>query len=338
MPFTIDRERECQPYKELYHKLHNLEHHVEVLPRAKSLLLSFFSEALHSERSRSSILSLDCFSATALNGFVQEELDAVTRKWRKYLSGRKAGQPRTLFQSAADARRWLVRMAPVKLVDGAWLGHIHKITTPFADRRITRAAWQVLSEELGDGDLVKNHVHLYAQLLQQIGAPVGEPGSVDFIRHLGMDDPQVWRAALAQLLISLFPHEFLPEILGFNLHFEMLTFETLVAMKELREVGYDAYYFTLHVTIDNASTGHTAMASYIVTDYLRSVEVRKGHAAAYQAWKRVQAGFMLSESSSNIRAATDCPLVAEVLAIFQKKVDTSNRIHDNCPQREAVGV
>ncbi|RDA94478.1 hypothetical protein CP533_2291 [Ophiocordyceps camponoti-saundersi (nom. inval.)] len=330
---TTDREGECQPYKELYFKLHHLEDHADdLLPQAKSMLLSFLSEALQSERKPSSILSLEHFSASALGDFIRAELNAVTNGWHQYLVRRKAGRPRELFRTADDARRWLVRMAPVKLVDGAWLGHVHKATTRFADRHITRAAWQILSEELGDGDLARNHVHVYVELLKLVAAPVAAPDSIDFIKHPGMDDARVWRSAVAQLLVSLFPHQFLPEILGFNLHFEMLTLETLVTAKELREVGFDPYYFTLHVTIDNVDSGHTAMASQIVTDYLRSVQDGEGAAAAQQAWRRVQAGFVLSKNlPSDMSAPTSSPLVADVLTIFEAKAAAANRIHENCP-------
>ncbi|PFH61440.1 hypothetical protein XA68_17344 [Ophiocordyceps unilateralis] len=296
------------------------------------MLLSFLSEALKSERTPSTILSLEHFSAAVLDGFIRTELDTVTSAWHDYLVRRKAGRPRELFRTADDARRWLVRMAPVKLVDGAWLGHIHKATTHFADRHITRAAWQILSEELGDGDLAKSHVDVYAKLLRLVAAPVAAPDSVDFVQHPDMNDARVWRSAVAQLLISLFPHQFLPEVLGFNLHFEMLTLETLVTAKELREVGFDPYYFTLHVTIDNVDSGHTAMASQIVTDYLRSVTAREGEAAAQQAWKRVQAGFVLSKNlPSDMSAPTSSPLVAEVLAIFEAKAKAAHRIHEHCP-------
>ncbi|RCI14560.1 hypothetical protein L249_6875 [Ophiocordyceps polyrhachis-furcata BCC 54312] len=327
----VQREGECQLYKELYYKLHHLEDHADgLLPKAKSMLLSFLSEALQSERGRpSTILSLEHFSASALQDFIRAELKAVTEGWHHYLVRRKAGRPRELFPTADDARRWLVRMAPVKLVDGAWLGHIHKATTRFADRHITRAAWQILSEELGDGDVARNHVQVYVDLLGLVAAPVAAPDSVDFIRHPGMDDARVWRSAVAQLLVSLFPHQFLPEILGFNLHFEMLTLETLVTAKELRELGFDPYYFTLHVTIDNVDSGHTAMASQIVTDYLGSVADRDGATAAQQAWRRVRAGFVLSKNLPS--APTSSPLVAQVLAIFEAKAAAADRIHENCP-------
>ncbi|KAJ6443782.1 ABC transporter [Purpureocillium lavendulum] len=324
---------DCEQYKNLYFKLHNLENHTEVLPEAKDLLLSFFSDSLQAEQdlskdnSRGTILSIAEFSDGALVNFVHAQLEAVTTDWQQYLFRRKSGGSRELFQDANEARQWLVQKAPHKLVDGAWLGHVHRATTPFAYRRVTKAAWQVLSEELGDGDLEKCHAYVYARLLEKIGSPVPAPTSVDFIKHTAVTDAGMWRSAVAQLLISLFPDEFLPEILGFNLHFEMLTLETLMAAKELREVGIDPYYFTLHVTIDNADTGHTAMASRIVADYLNLVHAQHGTVTAHKAWRRVQAGFVLSK---NIHHTHNDKLTEKVVTIFMAKSVASHRIHDHC--------
>lgn len=84
-----------------------------------------------------------------------------------------------------------------------WLCSVHKITTPFALRSITRRAWQTLSEELGDGDLEKNHIFIYRELLRVVGVVgVQLPASYDasFIleRH-GMNNPQIWKAALGTI-------------------------------------------------------------------------------------------------------------------------------------------
>ncbi|KAK4149919.1 ABC transporter with duplicated ATPase domains [Chaetomidium leptoderma] len=344
--------KSLQHYKELYVKLHNLECHREIVPEARALLLSLLSEALQSEsgaqsqsqsQSTTSILSLEKFSASNLDSFVYSELEHVTREWHQYVARRKQGQPRELFYDAAAARRWLVQRTPLKFVDGAWLGHMHKITTPFLYRRITKSAWQVLSEELGDGDLAKCHAHVYAQLLDKLDLPTPSPDSDAFIHHPGMDDVGVWRAALGQLLISLFPNDFLPEILGFNLNFEMLTIETLLAAKELREVGIDPYYFSLHITIDNADSGHTAMASRTVAEYMALVTATQGDAAAHQAWKRVQAGFVLSKNIHHHRppdaaaaAAAACAgpnpgLNAKMADIFLSKAIASRGVHEHCP-------
>jgi hypothetical protein len=121
-------------------------------------------------------------------------------------------------------------------------------------------------------------------------------------------------------------------MLGFNLHFEMLTLEMLVAARELRELGIDAYYFTLHITIDNAHTGHTAMASRIVADYLELVAKMRGPDAVEGEWKRVQAGYILSKNIGRRRQLRDI-LGEKVLEIFQAKSVACNRIHDHCPMK-----
>jgi phage terminase Nu1 subunit (DNA packaging protein) len=354
---------------------------------------------------RPTILSVQRYTPAALARFMHDEHTRIEQQWESYLAqGRQhrckdAAPPPSsssslsspsssppapasapapkMFADRAEAVWWLRQIAPVKFVDGAWLGHMHKISTPFALRRAaTKDAWQVLSEELGDGDRQKHHVHVYEELLASLASPaaaaaIGQnarpkshhhqradaasaggadantalpppqplpplpppttplpPGHMaDFVhaRH-ALDRVCVWRAAVAQQLVSLFPHDFLPEVLGFNLHFEGVTLETLAAARELRELGIDPYYFVLHVSIDNADSGHTAIAMQTVVNYLEHVrrssssssrsnrhgsadadgsgahgdndddadDADAAEAAVQQAWKRVQAGFILS--------------------------------------------
>ncbi|KAK6339763.1 hypothetical protein TWF718_009157 [Orbilia javanica] len=333
---------QLQFHKELYFKLQNLEQYPEILPQARDELISLLSETLERASQLSGgILSLRTYSREELLEFSRKEHNNVMEKWEQYLSRRRTGSPRELFATREEAKRWLVQSAPVKYVDGAWLGHIHKITTPFALRRITKNAWQVLSEELGDGDVEKNHVYIYRRLIESICPDLPAGDSIDFIhpRHnLHLSEPGPWKAAVAQLLISLFPHEFLPEILGFNMHFEAVTLETLQAAKELKELKIDPYYFILHVSIDNADSGHAAMAVETVIEYIESIRAKEGYAAAQEAWVRVQAGYVLSnglptaptgattnKSASQRRPFSD--LEREVIRIFRTKADVSQKIH-----------
>lgn len=224
---------------------------------------------------------------------------------------------------------------------------MNKITTPFALRQATRDAWQVLSEELGDGDIDKNHVQVYRELINEIEPDLPNGDTIDFINpQYGLNEPRIWRAAISQLLISLFPHEFLPEILGFNMHFEPLTLETLKVAKELGELKLNPYYFTLHVSIDNADSGHTAMAKQAVFKYMENCQATQGSITAQQVWKRVQAGYILSESfsmSSKCPSSTDFvidsiplnKLEAEVINIFRAKAPIAHKIH--CSSHMKIG-
>ncbi|MCJ1384244.1 hypothetical protein MMC17_007360 [Xylographa soralifera] len=262
---------EMQLYKDLYFKLQNLEQYPQILPQARDLLILMFSETLTNAHKSSTpgILSIIHYTRKNLATFLKSEYDKTIQQLEQYLARRKAGCAREMFGDREEARRWLKQAAPVKYVDGAWLGLINKITTPFAFRRACKDAWQILSEELGDGDPDKNHVHVYHELMKEIGSELPEAHTAGFIhpRH-ELDEPRVWKAAVAQLLISLFPHEFLPEILGFNMHYEGVTLETMKAAKELEELKLNASYFLLHIAIDNADLGHTAIAMQAAIRYI----------------------------------------------------------------------
>ena len=349
VPAQEDQAKAIWLYKDLYFKLQNLERFPEILPQCRDTLILLFSETLGQalKDAKPGILSLDQYSPERLAIFLQNENSQITCEWERYISRRKVGGPVEMFKDREEAKWWLKQIAPVKYVDGAWLGHINKVTTPFALRRATKDAWQVMSEELGDGNPQMNHVFVYRNLMREIGAHLPDADNIDFIhpRH-GLEEECVWKAAVAQLLISLFPHEFLPEILGFNLHFEGLTMETLKAAKELEELGFNPYYFVLHISIDNADSGHTAIAMQAVVKYMAHVSVTQGDIATQQAWRRVQAGFILSQKLSS---SPTCPsrrssalasfpsnaAEAEVIRIFRSKATVAHGIH--CGSRIRFG-
>ncbi len=333
---------EMSAYKDMYYKLHNLEEFPEVLPHARNQLIAFFAETLDTaikERPDESILRLRTYSREGLTSFMRDCDERVNQQWEDYIARRKKGGSLELFKNKDEARWWLKQIAPVKYVDGAWLGYINNTTLPFALRPVVKNSWQVLSEELGDGDLNKNHAQVYRELMKSVPIDLPAADAADFIqpRH-GMNEPSVWKAALAQLLISLIPHEFFPEILGFNMHFEALTLETIKASKEVKEMGIDPYYFVLHVSIDNADSGHTAIAQQTVCMYIEHIHRTKGAEAVKQAWRRVQVGYILSEGlpgkatclSMRKPASESFPrneLEAEVIKIFKAKALVGHKIH-----------
>lgn len=234
---------ELTAIKQLYFRLHHLEKFPEALPQAKRLLLFLIKETSISAEvlpTSESILSVTSFSRQHLADFQRRRDNNIGKEWQEYNVRRREGGSRELFEDREEAIWWLKQISPVKYVDGAWLGHIGKATTPFALQKTMKGAWQILSEELGDGDLEKNHAQLYHTLLEKIAPGFPTAAELDFThsRHQ-LDELPVWKAAVAQLLISLFPREFLPEILGFNLHFEAVSMDTLKAGRELREIGID---------------------------------------------------------------------------------------------------
>ena len=343
---------ELRALKQLYHQLHSLERYPEVLPQAKRLLLSLIKEtsaAAEALPKHESILSVQSFSRLDLEEFQRRRDSNIGKQWEQYNLRRKEGGPRELFGDRGEAIWWLKQIAPVKYVDGAWLGYVGKVTTPFALQKTMKGAWQILSEELGDGDLGKNHVHLYHGLLETVapGLPTAEMLDFGHPRH-GLDELPVWKSAVAQLLVSVFPDEFLPEILGFNLHFEAVSMDTLKAGKELKEVGIDPYYFILHVSIDNADSGHTAIAIEIVCEYMDYIRRAEGEEAAQKAWEKLQAGYLLSlglPGTTVCPSTRSCPMDGtnfllsqtemNVMRIFKAKAQVVHGIH--CSSRVRIG-
>ncbi|RFU25077.1 hypothetical protein B7463_g11256, partial [Scytalidium lignicola] len=337
--------RELEFYKELYFKLQNLEEHPDTIPMARQALLVLLSQALedYNKALDTSILAIKQFDKNELARFLQSHQDNVTSQYHRYISRRQSGGPRELFQNQQAAGDWLREIAPLKLVDGAWLGHLNKITMPFSLRQIVKQTWQVFTEELGNGNRDQHHVKIFEELLVAFEPDLPSPTTKAILHpRYRLGNLKYWRAAVAQLLVSLFPHDFLPEILGFNMHFECLQLDTMQAVKELSEVGLNAYYFLLHVSIDNGHSGHTAMAMTSVVDYIWHVAETEGEVAAEMAWKRIQAGYIFSEwqfqkgnQPTNIIArlndGSHDRLESKVLAIFGSKIQAAHRLHCGSP-------
>ncbi|CAP61784.1 uncharacterized protein PODANS_5_3110 [Podospora anserina S mat+] len=330
------RQQRMRHFKDLYHKVQNLERFPEILPQVRETLLSLLEQGLrmakYKDRSRS-ILNIATFDASRLQSFIQDIQLDVGLEFEAYMRRRELGGGPELFKSFEEACMFLKNSAPWNYTDGAWLARIHQVTTPFAFRGVTKDAWQIFSEELGDGDLGKNHILLYKELLQSVGVDLPNGDSLDFIhpRH-GMEDETIWRYAIGQLLISVFPNEFLPEILGFNLHYEQPAIGVLKANKELPEFGISPYYYALHISIDNAHSGHCAMAIGNIAHFMEIVQ-NTGIMDQQTAWRRVQAGYCLGQSLDDRDTVDDYE--DKLVDIICKKATIATKIH--CTSRARIG-
>lgn len=134
----------------------------------------------------------------------------------------------------------------VKYVDGSWLQSTFQSTSGLevvvagqtysvkSARRASRVSWQVLSEELGDGDLHKEHCAVYERLMDSLQGEdtprADDETFVDWNRNENGEIPnkQPYVAAMLQLAMSTSPNEFLPEILGFNVSLPILPSTKLI--------------------------------------------------------------------------------------------------------------
>lgn len=229
--------------------------------------------------------------------------------YRLYLDERKQGGPRRYFPNKAAALYFLRGAAPTKLVDGSWLYS--------ALRQWGDSAWHGLIrtylEELGDGVDDKNHVVLYRSLLAQHGCDLWQD----------LPDDHFVQGAI-QLGLAEWGADMLPEMVGFNLGYEQLPLHLLITSYELNELGIDPYYFTLHVTVDNASTGHARRAIDAVHDLMG----RSSDPEAF--WRRVRDGYRLNDLGAGTTSIIQgFDLDAELVRIMAGKAVAGQHMHSD---------
>ncbi|WP_193075383.1 iron-containing redox enzyme family protein [Pseudomonas sp. FME51] len=244
-----------------------------------------------------------------LNEWIRAGSVRTTCAYRDYLNARKQGQPRRFFTNRAHALYFLRSVAPTKMVDGAWL---YGVLSQWQDWRFHTLVRTYL-EELGDGESLQNHVVLYKQLL-----------NTHELDNAGALSAGHYVQGAQQLALAYLANEFLPELIGYNLGYEQLPLHLLITTYELNELGVDPYYFQLHVTIDNADTGHAQKAAQAVLDNLPI----SGDADVF--YQRVKRGYMLNELGiSSMDAIEGFDLEAEVHRVLEQKALVARNMHSD---------
>jgi hypothetical protein len=290
-----------EPSRNLYFSLLEQKPTAEALSRA--------GKYLEDQLSAASQLESDLpINPHELEEWVMQSTERVGREYRAYLSARKSGAPRRYFSSKSHALYFLRGVAPTKLVDGAWL---YGILQRWDDARFA-APIQIYLEELGEGLPDKNHVVLYKKLLTSNDCD-------DWDR---LSDDHYVQGAI-QLALAHRAEHFLPEIIGFNLGYEQLPLHLLISSYELNELGIDPYYFTLHVTVDNAGTGHAKKALQALHDAM-PLEDRETF------YRRVTNGYLLNNlgaGTTSVIASFD--LEQEVISLLAEKSTVGKYVHSD---------
>ena len=245
----------------------------------------------------------------ALQDFVEQHFADVARQYADYLKARKAGGGRQYFSNKAHALFFLQAVAPTKLVDGAWLSGLLQ---HWRDPRFEGLICTYL-EELGDGNPAQNHVVIYRRLLAELG-----------LQDSGVIADELYLQGAIQLALGECADEFLPEVIGYNLGYEQLPLHLLISAYELAELGIDPYYFTLHVTIDNASTGHAHKAVQSVSQLMPLEGDRD------EFLRRVALGYRLNDLGQGSRAVIESfDLYGEVLSMLERKRPFGQHMHSD---------
>lgn len=231
---------------------------------------------------------------------------ATGERFQRYLAARRSGMQRQYFPRRAHALSFLRHSAPTKLVDGAWL---HGLLRYWPDPRY-QGLIRIYLEELGDGHANRNHVCLYQRLLASLDCDAGSELPARF-----------YQQGALQLCLGWLADEFLPEVIGFNLGYEQLPLHLLITTHELRELGIDARYFSLHISIDNADTGHAFLAT-------EAVHALLGSRPADEDYRRLCRGYALNDTGIGAETLVrECDLEAELVGIFRRKGAVGQSLH-----------
>jgi hypothetical protein len=246
---------------------------------------------------------------TTWHSWVAEHCADVARQYADYLQQRKDGGPRQFFRGKAQALYFLQAVAPTKLVDGAWL---YGLLPRWQDPRF-QGLLRTFLEELGEGNPAQNHVVIYQKLLAEH----------DLQDSSAIDDERYLQGAI-QLALGVCGADYLPEVIGYNLGYEQLPLHLLISSYELSELGIDPYYFTLHVTIDNASTGHAQKAVQAALDLL-PLEADRA-----EFLRRVALGYRLNDLGQGSRVIIEgFDLEHELLAMLERKCPFAQHMHSD---------
>lgn len=246
-----------------------------------------------------------------VSAWMEQNNSEVGKQYQEYLAGRNAGGPRQLFTTKAHAYYFLQAVAPTKLVDGSWLYGLCEL---WKDHRFSNLI-KTYIEELGEGEQTKNHVLLYKKLIAEH----------DCDQWQNLADDYFTQGAI-QLALGYNAKHYIPEVIGFNLGYEQLPLHLLITAYELKELGINPYYFTLHVTVDNASCGHAKKALHALFETLPAL------ANTEEFFRRVNNGYKLNQLGLGTSKIIDSfDLNHEFFAILKSKSFYGQGAHsDKC--------
>jgi hypothetical protein len=271
--------------RELYYYLVNADLYPDVLPTARKIARQYFKQATvkMGKRNIDQQLSLFPYSHHAFEARIQLIYETELNAYEAFVP--PSTVPREIMV-------WFIEQyAPFPMVDGSWVQHIAR--AGMSHTEISAHLFRIYSDEVGNGNIELNHPNVYRKLLDIEGITMPPTDSMAFPMQSKLSN-FTFDLSLLTLSTSLFPKAFLAEIIGINLAIELsgLGKGYMQIIDELRYWKMDPYFFSLHLTIDNIVSGHTAMAMETVHLYLDQILATQGEQAVQREWKRIWGGYL----------------------------------------------
>lgn len=271
--------------RELFYRLVNIENFPNTLPLAAERAEQLFRDAeilfAGGEGGRYTDASYFPYSADALYARAERVY------WDKLV---KPYQPLTEIPDRDEVVFLQTTYALGALVDATWIHRTANLGR--AERRCDAALFSIYADEMGFGDLRKNHITLIHRALHSMDIRLPHIRDAAFMEQGELPDA-LYGFSLHQLCMALFPDTYYNEILGYNLAIEMFGLGELRLheVQKLNHYGFDDCYEQAHLTIDNISAGHSRQAADIIVAYLDEVRRVLGDAAVDREWRRVWRGY-----------------------------------------------
>ena len=271
--------------RELYYYFVNADIYPDIKPTAQRVASAYFKSA-KTAMNKSKLPELQQFFE-----YSHDEFDK--RVMAIYESETEAYQPLVGHSTVPrEIMVWFVQQyAAFTMADGAWVQSIAKAGSSHTE--LSAGLFQIYSDEVGNADPVMNHPNVYRKMLEGEGIHMPPTASKEFALQPELLD-FAFDLPLLTLSISMFPKKMLPEIIGVNLGIELsgLGKDYMTIIDELKFWKIDPYFFTLHLTIDNIASGHTAVAMRSVHLYLDQILNSQGYEQMQQDWERIWVAYL----------------------------------------------
>lgn len=191
-----------------------------------------------------------------------------------------------------EAYIWgLEQIAPMILIDGCWLQN--SLAVQHSHPEISEILFRIYADEIGNGKLEQNHPHIFQQLLESLSIQLPPVYSESFVQHSSFIN-SAFDLPVYMLSLSSFSVEFLPELLGLNMAIELsgLGKSYMSLVDDWNYWGIDAEIASIHISIDNAASGHTYLAKKAIKLYMDELINRTADPAVLDRhWWRIYSGY-----------------------------------------------
>lgn len=271
--------------RQLFHRLVNIETYANTLPiaRARAAANLDAAEVLFTFGAGGHYTDASYFDYSA--DALYARVDAIY--WDRLVNPYK---PLTEIPDREEVVFGQKTFALGSLIDGSWAARIGNLGR--YRRTSDGMLFSIYADEMGRGDLRKNHITLIHQVLASMHIDVPHIRDVAFLDQGELPD-HLYGFSIHQLCLALFPDSYYNEILGYNLGIEMfgLGEMRLHERQKLTHHGFDPIYEEAHLSIDNISSGHARQSAEIIVAYLDDVERAAGASAVQEEWRRVWRGY-----------------------------------------------